>query len=136
MNNSRRMEAMYAALFKFLQQIVKLRHFLDDPWSMFTLNFKRAILVKNHIQPTISKISSSDHIILTSDHQLEIQNRCHRKTMADQKYFPFCVNEMENEETFLVSCPLYDDLRGHYLRQIESPDEKTFSALVTASATE
>ena len=56
--------------------------------------------------------------------------------MTDQKYFPFCVNEMENEETFLVSCPLYDDPRGHYLRQIESPDEKTFSALVTASATE
>ena len=74
--------------------------------------------------------------LLSSDHQVEIENRCQKKTLPDQRYCPFCVNDMKNEETFLVSCPLYDDLRGYYLRKPEMPDGMEFYALDTVSTPE
>ena len=46
-----------------------------------------------------------------SDHNLEIEKGRHRGIIAEQRFFPFCKDKVENEIHFLLECPIYKELR-------------------------
>ena len=66
----------------------------------------------------------------SSDYQPEIETGYQKKIPNNQRNCPFCVNEVENKNNFLVKWALYDDFRMHYRRQLRSHVEREFPALV------
>ena len=72
-----------------------------------------------HLEPYLSKkLNNKERIAISrfrmSNHSLMIEKGRHvkpNKIKRNERYCPFCKNEVEDEEHFLISCPLYTPFR-------------------------
>jgi len=55
-----------------------------------------------------------------SSHNLMIEKGRHMKIQANERFCPFCINIIENEEHFLLSCLKYIGLRSNLFTSIET----------------
>ena len=91
---------------------------LNDP-NTSKLQFYRKIKVNHSFEKYLELPHFNDRKIIAkfrcSDHKLEIESGRHNKTPQNERICRLCpLNEIENEEHFLMTCPLYDQIRENH----------------------
>ena len=88
---------------------------LNDP-NTSKLQFYRKIKVNHSFEKYLELPHFNDRKIIAKfrclDHKLEMESGRHNKTPQNEIICRVCPsNEIENEEHFLITCPLYDQLK-------------------------